>query len=59
VWDASTSHGRVPVDVILGRHESEHIHALEEDVMWAWSFGLGVALVEADLDAAEQETPAS
>src|ERR1700733_1058726 len=39
--------GRVPVDVILSRHESGQLHALAEAVMWAWSFGLGAALVEA------------
>jgi hypothetical protein len=57
VWDAPTSRGRVPVDVILSRHEAGQLHALEEAVTWAWSFGLGVALVEADLDDSEQETP--
>ena len=54
VWDASTPRGRVPVDAILSRHESGQLPALEEAVMWAWSYGLGVALVEADLDAAEK-----
>jgi hypothetical protein len=53
VWDASTPDGRAPVDVILSRDESRQLHALGEAVLWAWSFGLGVALVGADLDAAE------
>jgi len=52
IWDAHTPGGRVPVDAILSRHGAEHIHALEEAVTWAWAFGLGVALIEADLDAA-------
>lgn len=51
VWDSSTPDRRVPVDAILSRHGAE-IYALEEAVTWAWAFGLGVALVEADLDAA-------
>lgn len=52
VWDAPAPDGRVPVDAILSRHGAAHIYALEEAVTWAWAFGLGVALVEADLDAA-------
>jgi hypothetical protein len=51
VWDVSAPSDRVPVDAILSRHGSEQLHALEEAVTWAWAFGLGVALVEADLDA--------
>ena len=54
VWDTSTSNSRVPVHAILNRHDPEQPYALEEAVMWAWAFGLGVALVEADLDAAGQ-----
>lgn len=50
-WDASANDGPVPVDAILGRHGAEHVYALEEAVSWAWAFGLGVALVEADLGA--------
>lgn len=52
VWDGAGSGGRVPVDAILGRHGAGHIYALEEAVSWAWAFGLGVALVEADPGAA-------
>ena len=59
VWDASAPDGQVPVDAILSRHESGQLHALEEAVAWAWAFGLGVALVEADLDAAGEEDQGS
>ncbi len=50
-WDASAPDSRVPVDAILSRHGLRELHALEEAVIWAWAFGLGVALVEADLEA--------
>lgn len=46
---------QIPFDTILRRNvaqQSGYLYALEEAVTWAWSFGLGVALVEADLDAA-------
>ena len=44
--------GRAPADSVLGRRGAGHAGALEEAaVTWAWAFGLGVALVEADLDA--------
>ena len=59
VWDVSTPDDRVPVDAILSRHSSGQLHALEEAVTWAWAFGLGVSLVEADLDAAGLEDQAS
>jgi hypothetical protein len=52
VWDAPGPDGRVPVNAILSRQGAGHRNALEEAVTWAWAFGLGVALVEADLDAA-------
>jgi hypothetical protein len=59
VWDASAPGGQVPVDAILSRHESGQLHALEEAVTWAWAFGLGVALAEADLGATGLEDQAS
>jgi hypothetical protein len=44
--------GRALADSVLGRRGAGHAGALEEAaVTWAWAFGLGVALVEADLDA--------
>ena len=54
VWDMSTLDSRVPVQDILSRHDPEQSYALEEAVLWAWASGLGVALVEADLDTARQ-----
>jgi len=41
-----------PEDLYLEHHGAEHIYALEEAVTWAWAFGPGAALVQADLNAA-------
>jgi hypothetical protein len=46
--DSPTLGRGAPVADILGRHEGDHDSALDEAVCWAWFFGLGVALIEAD-----------
>jgi hypothetical protein len=56
-WTAPAPVGRVPVEVILARHGAGHILALEEAVTWAWAFGLGLALVEADPGTRLRKSP--
>lgn len=39
---------RLLTEVLLRRHPVENPYAMEEACYWAWAFGLGVAVVEAD-----------
>lgn len=42
---------RLLTEVLFGRHGVENPYAMEEACYWAWAFGLGVAVIEADCQA--------